>query len=59
MILKVIIEGKRLTLINVYGPSRDDPGFYEEITNSVKDSENPIIIAEDFNMVVGSDCISS
>ena len=29
----------------------DDPEFYEEITNNVKDSENPKLIAGDFNMV--------
>lgn len=25
LILEVIIEGNRLTLINIYGPNRDDP----------------------------------
>ena len=55
LILEVIIEGKRLTLINIYGPNRDEPDFYEEIINNVKYSENPIIIAEDFNMVLEPD----
>ena len=55
LILEVIIEGKRLTLINIYGPNKDDPGFYEEITNNVKYSENLIIIVGDFNMVLDPD----
>ena len=55
MILEVIIEGNRLTLINIYGPNRDNREFYEEVTNNVKDSENPIIIAGDFNMVLDPD----
>ena len=46
-----IIEGKRLTLITRYGPNRDDPDFYEEITNNVKYSENPMFKVGDFNMV--------
>ena len=52
LILEVIIEGKMLTLIN---PNRDDPDFYEEITNNVKYSENPIMIAGDFNMFLDPD----
>ena len=55
LILEVIIEGKRLTLINIYGPNRDESDFHEEITNNVKHSENPIIIAGDFNMVLEPD----
>ena len=55
LILEVIIEGKRLTLINIYGPNRDDPDFYEEITNNVKYSETPIIIAGDFSMILEPD----
>ena len=55
LILEVITEGKRLTLINIYGPNRDDPGFYEEMTNNVKYSENLIIIVGDFNMVLDPD----
>ena len=44
LILEVIIDWKRLSLINIYGPNRDDPDFYEEITNNVT---YPIIIAGD------------
>ena len=55
LILEVITEGKRLTLINIYGPNRDDPDFYEEITNNVKYSGNPTVMAGDFNMVLDPD----
>ena len=43
LIFEVIIEGKRLTLINIYGQNRKDLEFYEEITNNVNVSENPTI----------------
>ena len=55
LILEVSTERNRLTLISIYGPNRDDHEFYEEIINNVKDSENPIIIAGDFNMVLDPD----
>ena len=52
LLLKDLISDFYFTLINIYGPNRDDSDFYEEITNNVKYSENPIIIAGDFNMVL-------
>ena len=55
LILDITIEGKRLNLINIYGPNRDNPDFYTEISTFVKDNNNPTILAGDFNLVLDPD----
>ncbi|MCG7879939.1 MAG: endonuclease/exonuclease/phosphatase family protein [Candidatus Thiodiazotropha endolucinida] len=52
LILDITIEGKRLTLINIYGPNRDSPEFYNEIFIYLKNNSNPVIMAGDFNLVL-------
>ena len=55
LILDMVIEGKNITLINIYGPSRDEPDFYEEINNYIKNLDNQVILVGDFNMVLDPD----
>lgn len=55
LVLDVTIEGTRLTLINIYGPNRDEPGFYQDILNNIIAYENPVILAGDFNLVLNPD----
>lgn len=55
LILDITIEGKRLTLINIYGPNRDDPEFYQSILNTITAYNNPVILAGDFNLVINPD----
>ena len=55
LLLDITIEGKRLTLINIYGPNRDDPDFYQGIFNSIIKYNNPAILAGDFNLVIDPD----
>ena len=55
LLLDITIEGKRLTLINIYGPSRDDPDFYQGIFNSIIKYNNPAILTGDFNLVIDPD----
>ena len=31
IILDIIIQGKRITLVNLYGPNQDNPNFYTNI----------------------------
>ena len=50
IIIDITIEGKRLTLINIYGPNRDNPN-YETLTY-IKQSSNPVILAEVFNLIL-------
>ena len=52
IIIDITIEGKRLTLINIYGPNRDNPDFYYETLTYIKQSSHPIILAGDFNLIL-------
>lgn len=38
--LDITIEGIRLSLINIYGPNRDDPHFYSEIYADILGQDN-------------------
>ena len=54
IILDIEINGKRHTLVNVYGPSdRDNPLFYEELMDKIEDMENEsIIVGGDWNVIL-------
>ena len=52
LIIDITIERKRLTLLNIYGPNRDNPDFYYEILTYIKQTTNPVILAGDFNLVL-------
>ena len=52
LILDVSINGKRTTLINIYGPNRDSPEFYNIIKSDIERFGNPVILAGDFNLVL-------
>lgn len=55
LVLDIEIEGKRLTLINIYGPNRDDPEFYRGLLRTINENENPVILAGDFNLILNPD----
>ena len=47
------MKDKDILLVNVYGPNRDTPAFYEELTEMVKEYQNHnIIIVGDWNLVL-------
>ena len=51
--LDVTIENHKITLIAIYGPNMDDPGFYEKISDIIEDFENQyFVICGDFNLVL-------
>lgn len=53
IILDLEMGSLRLTLVNLYGPNRDDPRFYEEIRNKIIQIGNSsIIMCGDFNLVL-------
>jgi len=53
LILDINIKGKQITIINIYGPNRDNPTFYEHIREDINYYGNEIvIILGDFNMVM-------
>ena len=53
IILDINFLGKNVTLINIYGPNRDCPAFYEQIRQDIRDFNNDeVILTGDFNMVI-------
>lgn len=50
--LDLELEGKRLTLINIYGPNEDSPNFYTYVSTVIEEFNNEeVIICGDFNLV--------
>ena len=47
------IQGKEITLVNLYGPNEDNPQFYENILKKVAEFENEnVILCDDWNLVL-------
>ena len=40
IILDLSIENNRLTLVSIYGPNSDDPGFYKNVVKKIEDIGN-------------------
>ena len=56
LILDVTISGKRVLLVNIYGPNRDQPSFYEQLQQDIRDfSIDAVIIMGDFNLVLNQE----
>ena len=52
MIVDMEIEGKQLTLVNIYGPNEDSPEFYRKLADITEKFENETcILCGDFNLV--------
>ena len=53
IILDLILAGKKITLINIYGPNRDRPTFFEQIQQDIRDFNTEYtIITGDFNLIL-------
>ena len=53
LILDIEIDKQRLTLVNLYGPNKDDPSFYEDIKKRVvRLGNNNIIMVGDWNLLL-------
>ena len=56
LILDITIDGKRFTLVNLYGPNDDKPKFYKELRQKYKALNNDnIIMCGDWNLVINPD----
>ena len=50
--LDLEVEGKWLTLINIYGPNEDSPDFYTYVSTVIEElNHEEVIICGDFNLV--------
>jgi exonuclease III len=53
LILNLTTMNHDLTLVNIYGPNKDNPTFYEQIQNLLQDMDKThIIMAGDWNLVL-------
>ena len=52
ILISFSMKDKDIFIVNVYGPNRDTPAFYEALTEMVKEYQNHnIIIVGDWNLV--------
>ena len=55
VIVDVISEGKKLTLVNLYAPNDDIPDFFDQIFSTLKNFDcESLIIGGDYNCVLNS-----
>ena len=53
LMLDIEISKKRMTIVNIYGPNKDDPVFYENLRNNViKFNNNDVLIVGDWNLLL-------
>ena len=53
LILNMTIEGKEITLVNLYGPNEDRPQFYENLKQKIDEFETEqVIICGDWNFIL-------
>ena len=56
ILLDITIQGKRITLVNIYGPNEDNPNFYTNIIQKISEFENDqVIICGYWNFVLDPD----
>ena len=48
--LKIGVQ--QLTVINIYGPNKDDPGFYQNLAKKLADINSDTIIVGDWNLLL-------
>lgn len=56
VVIDIEMLGKRITLVNCYGPNTDNPQFYGELNSILEDFQNlSIILCGDWNLVQNQD----
>lgn len=50
MVLDISIEGKRITLLTIYGPNEDCPKCYKNISDIISNLSNDVIMVGDFQV---------
>ena len=53
IILNMELQGKKLILVNLYGPNEDNPQFYKNVFKIISEFENEnVIMCGDWNLVL-------
>lgn len=53
LIVTGYLYSMHVTIVNIYGPNLDDPGFFRKIFNKLTDLSNTnLIVAGDYNLVM-------
>ena len=53
LVLDISLNDRKLTLVNIYGPNRDSPNFYNELKNDIISCGNEtVVMGGDFNLVL-------
>ena len=56
IVLDITVQGRRLTIANIYGPNRDSPNFYKTLKEDIENFENEqVILGGDFNLTLNFD----
>ena len=56
LILDVTVNSKRISLINIYGPNKDNPEFFQGLFQNLELYDNEeIIMGGDFNCILDSE----
>ena len=56
IILDIEIQGKDITLANIYEPNEDNPNFYEYSIKNIADFENEnVIVCGDWNLILDTE----
>lgn len=56
IILDIEIQGKDITLANIYGPNEENPNFYENLIKNIADFENEnVIVCGDWNLILDTE----
>ncbi len=54
--VELLIEGKTITLITVYGPNVDNPQFYSKVSEIIQNFDNHLtVVVGDFNLVLNQE----
>ena len=56
LLIDITVQGRKLTLANVYGPNQDNPQFYNTLFQKISEFENDeIVLCGDWNFVIDPD----
>ena len=56
LLIDITVQGRKLILVNVYGPNQDNPQFYNTLFQKISEFENDeILMYSDWNFVIDPD----